>query len=569
MVPRSVIVFLVLLVFVGACASEQITQEGTGEPRQASEVEPARRTPTPASSPSADSDSRGTETPSASLPTTPTPSTDSGGSLIDKYSYREVMDNDGTLCSQSAVGTEIILPPEVPSPTPPAISYQPIPVNSPCGNYPKITRLDFREASGAFFGRIRYINHFLEWTPEGEQLVLNVPEEGEAFGSSMYLVNVNDSDSRHLVDANPGYYMRRGLQADLSPDGSMLVYTTCEFAFNETALLPDQLESYGQRRALRHYDIAILDIEDGTTRLSTKSSGAAYTGESPAWSPDGSQITLLARRRWDGENSLSLVTMARDGSNTEVVTPLVYTSATLRRPAWSPDGGYIAFLQRGGPLVGAVYLYTVEPDGSGLHRIASVTSLPSWSPEGNRLAFGHRIFWDSASHRKEPQEVPLPRSTLCMAELDESGRPSISPITPKDAFKGIAEVRHVNWSPDGEEILLIVDEGDLYITYDDDGKVRTMIRGTGISPPLSSVYLIRPDGTNLRKLIEGERPYTVSAWSPDSSQVALRVDPQLNSFDIETRFKYRLSIDEFEVVIVDRDGEVKNVLTREEILGTR
>ena len=172
-------------------------------------------------------------------------------------------------------------------------------------------------------------------------------------------------------------------------------------------------------------------------------------------------------------------------------------------------------------------------------------------------------------YRKGEQVVPLPRSTLCMAELDDRGRPTISPITPKDAFKGIAEVRHVNWSPDGEEILLIVDEGDYYITYDDDGRNRKTIRGTGISPPQSNVYLIRPDGTNLRKLIEGERPYTVSAWSPDSSQVALRVDPQLNHYDVETRFKYRLSIDEFEVVIVDRDGEVKNVLTRKEILESR
>ena len=38
MVPRSAIVLLVFLVFVGACASEQIAQEGTEEPRRGGEV---------------------------------------------------------------------------------------------------------------------------------------------------------------------------------------------------------------------------------------------------------------------------------------------------------------------------------------------------------------------------------------------------------------------------------------------------------------------------------------------------------------------------------------------------
>ena len=48
MVPRSAIVLLVFLVFVGACASEQIAQEGTEEQRRSGEVEPERPTAGPA-----------------------------------------------------------------------------------------------------------------------------------------------------------------------------------------------------------------------------------------------------------------------------------------------------------------------------------------------------------------------------------------------------------------------------------------------------------------------------------------------------------------------------------------
>ena len=200
-------------------------------------------------------------------------------------------------------GLKLFPPPEVPSTASSVISSQPEAAFSPCGSYPKVTGRDLE--SWRFSSRRHFSNHFMEWTPDGKKLILNVPREGETFGSGVYLTNVDGSGSRFLVDANPGYYMNRGFQADLSPKGSMLVYTTCEFAFNGSSLLPDQLESYDQRRASRHYDVAILGIEDGTKRVLTKSSGAAYTGENPTWSPDGSQIAFLARKRWDLAISLN------------------------------------------------------------------------------------------------------------------------------------------------------------------------------------------------------------------------------------------------------------------------
>ena len=47
MVPRSAIVLLVFLVFVVACASEQIAQEGTEEQRRSGEIEQAQPTAEP------------------------------------------------------------------------------------------------------------------------------------------------------------------------------------------------------------------------------------------------------------------------------------------------------------------------------------------------------------------------------------------------------------------------------------------------------------------------------------------------------------------------------------------
>ena len=66
MVPRSVIVILAFLVFVGACTSEQIPQEGTDEPRRGGEVEPERPTAGPALT--------ATSVPTATPTPVPTPS---------------------------------------------------------------------------------------------------------------------------------------------------------------------------------------------------------------------------------------------------------------------------------------------------------------------------------------------------------------------------------------------------------------------------------------------------------------------------------------------------------------
>ena len=64
------------------------------------------------------------------------------------------------------------------------------------------------------------------------------------------------------------------------------------------------------------------------------------------------------------------------------------------RPAWSPDGGSIAF--RGGDDDGC-WLYTIAPDGSDLKRVVSLRSPTTcsceadisvlWSPDGQYLYY--------------------------------------------------------------------------------------------------------------------------------------------------------------------------------------
>ena len=358
--------------------------------------------------------------------------------------------------------------------------------SSKCGHGP---------ASGLSGWRDGYSNQFIEWTPDGKRLMLNVPEEGEIMGTGIYLASADGSGSRLLVDANPGSAMDAGFHADLSPDSSTLVYSTCK------AVPP--LYRY------RYYEIASLNVDEGSPEIVTNS--GVDVVNYPVWSPDGSRIAFFTFRPAISLRYPSgrLYTMEADGGVPRILTPhlnWLYEAAPVL-PTWSPDGERIAYVQRGGPF-GRPLLFTVEENGFGLRGVTVVTTGASWAPEGRRIAFG------KALARRYPSDDPY--STLCMAELDELGRPRLSQITPTDAFPGPVTISHVNWSPDGHEILFIVGE-----------RLRDHWA--------NSVYLVRPDGTGLRRLLEDERPYTVAAWSPDGSRIAIRVDPQLRDVSRELR----------------------------------
>ena len=390
-----------------------------------------------------------------------------------------------------------------------------------------------------------YSNHFIEWTTDGKRLMLNVPREGETIGTGIYLVSADGSGARLLVDASPEHNMRAGIHADLSSDGLTLVYSTCRPIPNVAEYFED-------------YEIASLNVDDGSPGI------VSYTGADlanyPVWSPDGSRIAFLSSRTWDSGKSIRtrLYTREADGSERRVLkTPhlnwLYYASPMP--PSWSPDGDRIAYVQES-QWGGDRRLFTVAADSLDLHGVTAVTTGASWAPDGERIAFG----------KTTPQHNPDdPLSTLCMAELDERGRPSLREIVPRDSFQGEVEITHVNWSPDGDEILFMVgnkqreynDELDRYVYPD--------------LPPVTSVYLVRPDGTGLRRLLEDERPYTAAAWSPDGSRIAMRVDPQLGYvLGQDPRFPDLEQVSAlFEVLIVDRDGTVQTVLGREEVLGTR
>jgi Tol biopolymer transport system component len=167
------------------------------------------------------------------------------------------------------------------------------------------------------------------------------------------------------------------------------------------------------------------------------------------------------------------------------------------RPSWSPDGRRLVFTveltKSRGRLGAKTDVHVVPADGSGVRRLTSSgrAHAPVWSSDGRTIAFSQRA-----------RNLEWPATGLWI--LDVEGRTARQVLPAKHGQIDIAG----SWSPDGALIAF----------------TRLLIeRKTG--QVTSAVYVVRPDGTGLRRLADRARD---PAWSPDGRTIAIASDRDEN-----------------------------------------
>jgi Tol biopolymer transport system component len=215
------------------------------------------------------------------------------------------------------------------------------------------------------------------------------------------------------------------------------------------------------------------------------------------WSPDGTMIV------YDSESSFGydIVVANADGTDPTVI-------GSGQDPAWSPDGGRIAYVGEGDRI------WVMNYDGSDAHAVTENAPAepdagenapydwnPAWSPDGHSIAYV-RV----AAHRLAPVPSGEGRTDVSLEEIriwHEGTPPTDTVLT--DAYTNIGDL---DWSPNGS---LIVFTGAPTLFHEKETN--------GLAWP--RVLLVPSDGGDVTPISPDEKTWAAGAtWSPDGKWIA-------------------------------------------------
>ncbi len=220
---------------------------------------------------------------------------------------------------------------------------------------------------------------------------------------------------------------------------------------------------YSAFREENVYEIYSYELADGSVDRLTNRNGVLT---SPEYSPDGQRITFT---RWaPNSDRYQIMLMERNGNDPGNIPRIEGWD-----PTWAPDGKHILFASaRNGP----VQLFVVRDDGKNLNQVSNLPAMrgrSDWSPDGQYIV----TYSGEAWHRE-----------VYIMNADGSNARQLTPTG--------GNSQGPSFSPDGKWVAFTA----YYDNFND-------IHGC-------EIYIIRTDGTDLRRLTENDYCDYQPRWGP-------------------------------------------------------
>lgn len=303
---------------------------------------------------------------------------------------------------------------------------------------------------------------FPAWSPDGSHIAFRRhTQESDA----VYMIPSLNGPERKLAVLFP-----RLLGAAVGGDG-------LAFSFDGKFLSVPDRDSVGEP-----FSITLISTETGEKRKITSPPAGSVGDNTPAFSPDGSQLAFC---RMSGQNVEDIYLMAAEGAEPRRLT---FDNRAINDLAWTADGREIVF--------------TSDREGdTGLWRV----SASGGTPERIVVAGGHNI-----------GRLSISRQGNRLAYAQSS----------RDTNIWRAQMPGAKTEADAPTMLIASSEADSGPQYAPDGKRITFRSDRSGS---FEIWACEADGSNPVQLTDLSSPHAgAPCWSPDGRQIAFDARPEGN-----------------------------------------